>query len=75
MDKETIDAAQSILSFYAGQSIFLTGATGFLGKVFIEKILRCCPNIQEIFILMRPRKRLSLNERIEKMLNIPISEI
>ncbi|KAL6446597.1 hypothetical protein ACFW04_001245 [Cataglyphis niger] len=72
MDKDTIDAAKSIPTFYAGQSIFLTGATGFLGKVFIEKILRCCPNIGEIFILMRPKKGLSLNERLEKMLNLPI---
>ncbi|KAL6446637.1 hypothetical protein ACFW04_001253 [Cataglyphis niger] len=72
MDKDTIDAAKSIPTFYAGQSIFLTGATGFLGKVLIEKILRCCPNIGEIFILMRPKKGLSLNERLEKMLNLPI---
>ncbi|KAL6446627.1 hypothetical protein ACFW04_001252 [Cataglyphis niger] len=72
MDKDTIDAAKSIPTFYAGQSIFLTGATGFLGKVLIEKILRCCPNIGEIFILMRPKKGLSLNERLEKMLNLPL---
>ncbi|XP_050449777.1 fatty acyl-CoA reductase 1-like isoform X2 [Cataglyphis hispanica] len=72
MDKDTIDAAKSIPTFYAGQSIFLTGATGFLGKVLIEKILRCCPNIGEIFILMRPKKGQSLNERVEKMLNLPL---
>ncbi|XP_029675299.1 fatty acyl-CoA reductase 1-like [Formica exsecta] len=72
MDKNTIDPAKSIPTFYAGQSIFLTGATGFLGKVFIEKVLRSCPDIREIFILMRPKKGLSLNERLEKMLNLPL---
>ncbi|KAM0734480.1 Fatty acyl-CoA reductase 1 [Formica fusca] len=72
MDKNTIDPAKSIPTFYAGQSIFLTGATGFLGKVFIEKILRSCSDIREIFILMRPKKGLSLNERLEKMLNLPL---
>ncbi|XP_070155095.1 fatty acyl-CoA reductase 1-like [Polyergus mexicanus] len=72
MDNNTIDPAKSIPTFYAGQSIFLTGATGFLGKVFVEKILRTCPDIREIFILMRPKKGLSLNERLEKMLNLPL---
>ncbi|XP_029675769.1 fatty acyl-CoA reductase 1-like [Formica exsecta] len=72
MDKNTINAAKSIPAFYAGQSIFLTGSTGFLGKVLIEKILRSCSDIKEIFILMRPKKELSLNERFEKMLNLPL---
>ncbi|KAM0727958.1 putative fatty acyl-CoA reductase [Formica fusca] len=72
MDKNTINPAKSIPAFYIGQSIFLTGATGFLGKVFIEKILRSCPDIREIFILMRPKKGLSFNERLEKMLNLPL---
>ncbi|XP_072763113.1 fatty acyl-CoA reductase 1-like [Anoplolepis gracilipes] len=72
IDKNSIDPAMSVPAFYAGQSIFLTGATGFLGKVYIEKILRFCPDVREIFILMRPKKGLSLNERLEKMLNLPI---
>ncbi|XP_072760080.1 fatty acyl-CoA reductase 1-like isoform X2 [Anoplolepis gracilipes] len=72
MDKNSIDPAMSIPAFYAGQSIFLTGATGFLGKVYIEKILRSCPDVREIFILMRPKKGINLNERLEKMLNLPL---
>ncbi|KAM0724934.1 Fatty acyl-CoA reductase 1 [Formica fusca] len=67
-----IDPVKSIPIFYAGQSIFLTGATGFLGKVYIEKILRSCPDVREIFLLMRSRKGLSPNERLEKMLNSPL---
>ncbi|CAL1689787.1 unnamed protein product [Lasius platythorax] len=72
MDGNTIDPAKSIPLFYTGQSIFLTGATGFLGKVYIEKILRSCPDVQEIFLLMRSKKGLSLNERLEEMLNSPL---
>ena len=69
----TTDPAKSIPAFYAGQSIFLTGATGFLGKVFIEKVLRSCPDVREIFLLMRPKKGLSVNKRLEKILNLPVS--
>jgi len=75
MNKMTNDPVKSIPAFYAGQSIFLTGATGFLGKVFIEKILRSCPDIREIFLLVRPNKGLNVKERIEKILNLPVSLI
>lgn len=73
MDKNIIDPAMSIATFYAGQSIFVTGATGFLGKVYIEKILRSCPDVREVFILMRSKKELNINERLEKILKLPVS--
>ncbi|XP_018407298.1 PREDICTED: fatty acyl-CoA reductase 1-like [Cyphomyrmex costatus] len=74
MDKMTIDPAKSIPAFYAVQSILLTGATGFLGKVFVEKVLRSCPDVREIFLLMRPKRGSNVNERLEKILNLPLYE-
>lgn len=73
MDENIIEPVMSVVSFYAGQSIFVTGATGFLGKVYIEKILRSCPDAREVFILMRSKKGLSINERLEKLLKLPVS--
>ncbi|XP_071565647.1 fatty acyl-CoA reductase 1-like [Temnothorax nylanderi] len=70
----TTDPAKSIPAFYAGQSILLTGATGFLGKVFIEKVLRSCPDIREIFLLMRPKKGFTIKERLKEILNLPLYE-
>ncbi|KAG5336096.1 FACR1 reductase, partial [Acromyrmex heyeri] len=74
MDKMIVDPTKSIPAFYAGQSILLTGATGFLGKIFIEKVLRSCPDVREIFLLMRPKKGLSIKERLDKILNLPLFE-
>ncbi|XP_018060142.1 PREDICTED: fatty acyl-CoA reductase 1-like [Atta colombica] len=68
----TVDSSKTIPAFYAGQSIFLTGATGFLGKMLIEKILRSCPDVREIFLLIRSKKELTMNERLEKLLNLPL---
>ncbi|KAG5330621.1 FACR1 reductase, partial [Acromyrmex charruanus] len=68
----TVDSSKTIPAFYAGQSIFLTGATGFLGKMFIEKILRSCPDVREIFLLIRSKKELTVNERFEKLLKLPL---
>ncbi|KAE9334826.1 hypothetical protein PR003_g13333 [Phytophthora rubi] len=51
---------------YAGQSLFITGGTGFLAKTVIEKLLRCTPDIAKIFVLIRPRKGVAPAERLQK---------
>ena len=40
--------------------ILLTGATGFLGKVFLSLLLRWHPEIDRIYLLIRGDRRLSL---------------
>ena len=42
-----IDESQriEIKKFYAGKKVLLSGCTGFLGKVILEKLLRSCPEI------------------------------
>ncbi|KFB46837.1 AGAP002279-PA-like protein [Anopheles sinensis] len=46
----------SIAEAYAGRSIFITGATGFMGKIMVEKLLRDCGDIRCIYLLIRPKK-------------------
>lgn len=43
----------NVSDFYDGKCLFITGATGFLGKVLVEKLLRSCPGIETIYILVR----------------------
>jgi len=45
-----------ISEFYKGHSVLITGATGFMGKVLVEKLLRSCPGIENLFLLIRPTK-------------------
>ena len=47
----------AISTFFAGRSIFITGATGFLGKVLIEKVLRSTPDVGTIYVLVREKRR------------------
>ncbi|RID65114.1 hypothetical protein BRARA_D00334, partial [Brassica rapa] len=47
-----------------GKSYFVTGATGFLGKVLVEKLLRESPEIGKIFILMKSKDQESANKRL-----------
>ena len=42
-----------------GKTLFITGATGFLGQPLVEKILRAVPDIRQLYLLIRPKKQLS----------------
>ncbi|XP_070564884.1 fatty acyl-CoA reductase 1-like isoform X2 [Ptychodera flava] len=61
--------APSIPEFYAGKSILITGATGFLGKVLVEKIVRCCPNFNKIYVMVRPKAGNPPEQRVSDMIN------
>lgn len=62
----------SVKNFYRDRSIFITGATGFMGKVLVEKLLRSCPDIKNIYLLMRPKKGQNVQERLQELLNGPV---
>uniref|UniRef100_A0A8D8WRD2 Fatty acyl-CoA reductase n=1 Tax=Cacopsylla melanoneura TaxID=428564 RepID=A0A8D8WRD2_9HEMI len=64
--RTVLDPTAPMYQFYKGLNIFLTGASGFMGKVFIEKVLRCYPEVGAIYILMRPKKNKTVQERIEE---------
>ncbi|XP_046821694.1 fatty acyl-CoA reductase 1-like [Vespa crabro] len=72
MEKQKECEIKNISKFFAGRSIFITGGTGFLGKILIEKCLRSCPDIKELFILMRPKKNVTIDDRLKKLFTLPI---
>ncbi|QCD88058.1 fatty acyl-CoA reductase [Vigna unguiculata] len=43
----------SVHNFLDGKTILVTGATGFLAKLLVEKILRVQPNIKKLYLLLR----------------------
>ncbi|CAG9770823.1 unnamed protein product [Ceutorhynchus assimilis] len=60
-----------IKKFYKGSCIFITGATGFLGKLAVEKLLRTCPDLKKIVILIRAKKGKDPKQRFEDIFNEP----
>ncbi|XP_065364722.1 putative fatty acyl-CoA reductase CG8306 [Calliphora vicina] len=55
-----------ITEFFENTEIFVTGGSGVVGKALIEKLLRSC-NVRKIYILLRPKKNVSIEERLEKV--------
>ncbi|XP_022378428.1 fatty acyl-CoA reductase 2 [Enhydra lutris kenyoni] len=58
-----------IAAFYSGKSILITGATGFMGKVLMEKLFRTSPDLKVIYILVRPKAGQTTQQRVFQILN------
>jgi fatty acyl-CoA reductase len=51
---------------YRGKTVLLTGGTGFLGTALVEKMLRSLPTLGRLYLLIRPSREKSAQERFEK---------
>ncbi|KAF7378687.1 hypothetical protein HZH66_015474 [Vespula vulgaris] len=65
---EYVHKSTPIQNFYDGQAVFITGATGFIGKLLIEKLLRECPGITCIYLLIRTKKGKSVLQRTNELI-------
>lgn len=45
-----------------------------MGKVLVEKLLRSCPGIKNIYLLMRPKRGQDVNARLEELTDSPVSK-
>lgn len=73
-EEEWTKHAPTIPEFYADQEIFVTGFSGFLGKVLVEKLLRSCSDLRTIYILLRPKKGKTIEERLSELIALPLYE-
>ncbi|KAI3446393.1 hypothetical protein Pfo_003058 [Paulownia fortunei] len=62
---EIHDEGIGIVKFLRGKTFLITGATGFLGKVLIEKILRTAPDVLKIFVLIKAKNKEAALERLK----------
>ncbi|XP_043604093.1 putative fatty acyl-CoA reductase CG5065 [Bombus pyrosoma] len=67
-----LNKTSTLEEFYAGSGILVTGATGFVGKALLEKLIRMCPRIADIFILLRPKTDETIEQRYKKLIDDPI---
>ncbi|KAK4433480.1 Fatty acyl-CoA reductase 2, partial [Sesamum alatum] len=57
-------AGIGILNFFQGKNIFITGATGFLGKALVEKLLRSTA-VGKIYVLIKAEDKATAFDRLK----------
>lgn len=74
-DEDLEEYPDRIAAIYSGKTILVTGGTGFMGKVLVEKLLRCCTGVKRIYLLVRSKKGKDPNERLKDVFNNPVRSI
>ncbi|KAJ8687689.1 hypothetical protein QAD02_023483 [Eretmocerus hayati] len=61
-------AESEVANFFRGKSVFVTGGTGFLGIALVEKLLRSCPDVGSIYLLIRKKRGKTAQDRIQDII-------
>jgi fatty acyl-CoA reductase len=61
-----------VARFFRNRTVFVTGASGFMGKVLVEKLLYSCPDLRAIYILVRTKRNKTPEVRTQEMLKVPV---
>ncbi|MEP7274608.1 MAG: SDR family oxidoreductase, partial [Acidobacteriota bacterium] len=66
-EPHSVGKALSPTQSLRGKNILLIGVTGFIGKVWLAKVLRDLPNTGKIFLLIRNQRLTTAERRFEKI--------
>lgn len=71
-DRNILDSSQ-IRDYFDEATVLITGSTGFLGKLILEKLLRSFINLRRIYLIVRPKRGQSIRQRMEALLEDQVS--
>ncbi|XP_034296307.1 fatty acyl-CoA reductase 1-like [Pantherophis guttatus] len=66
------DPMSLVGAYYGGKSVLVTGATGFMGKVLVEKLLWSCHDVKTIYVCVRPKAGRSIQTRVENLMKCKV---
>ena len=66
--------ASHLSDFFSEKSLLITGGSGFVGKCLLEKLLRSCPHVHTIYLLLRPKSGQTAQKRLHALLSSQVFE-
>ncbi|KAK3922413.1 Fatty acyl-CoA reductase 1 [Frankliniella fusca] len=66
------DAVPRVSRALAAKDVLVTGGSGFMGRVLLEKLLRSCPDIGTVYLLLRAKKGVAPADRVADIVNVPL---
>eukprot|EP00884_Botryococcus_braunii_P005665 jgi/Botrbrau1/1509/Bobra.178_3s0060.2 len=66
------DTQLSVAKSFKGATVLITGAVGYVGSVALEQLLRLCPEIRKIYLVVRPKRNKSAEDRVASLLRRPL---
>lgn len=70
-DMQQTELISKIAAGFEDSTVFLTGSTGYLGQMFLEKLLRLSKTVK-VFILVRPKKGKDTRTRFREIFEGPV---
>ena len=67
-DPYAISAELSVAAAFSGAQVLITGATGYVGSLVLEQLLRVCSDVSRVLVLVRPKQGRSPVERLRRLL-------
>ncbi|XP_045529419.1 fatty acyl-CoA reductase 1-like [Pieris brassicae] len=64
LEERDLSDVPNIREYYKGKTIFVTGGSGYMGKVLLEKLLYSCSDLDRIYVLLRSKKGVKPEDRL-----------
>ncbi|XP_013146638.1 PREDICTED: fatty acyl-CoA reductase 1-like [Papilio polytes] len=71
LEDRDFSAVPQIPQYYRGKTLFITGGSGFMGKVLVEKLLYSCSELDRIYLLLRTKKNVKSEDRLQDIYSSP----
>lgn len=73
--EKTGSPTMSVPDTFKDTTVLISGGTGFMGKMLTEKLLRSCPDLKHIYLLIREKKGKSLHQRLDDIFQDPLFSV